>query len=102
MTPTLFPNKVAYFKFFYENQEGLRVKHKPEFPSARGVRLDNIQAFPHVDYPNETLLERARRLDILDAWTPVCVVQMCNSHSITYCGAEAIKMKSLLWKQLKS
>lgn len=58
-------NKVAYCTFWYENQNGIR--SNKDRTSVHGISIDSlVYALPHPEYPCETVLERARRLNILD------------------------------------
>jgi len=90
---TISLDKVIYCRYWYENVEGQSVKCKPSQPSVRGVTFNpNAFASYHQDYPLETLMERAIRLDILDTWTPVCLCKTVSGKSVTYQGAKATKI----------
>lgn len=85
--------KVAYTHFYYTNiEDTLHLKTKPKYPTVAGSTFDtHAYAIPWLlEYPLETNLERAFRLGILDIWTPCCVVQLTNSHSLRYTGPKAI------------
>jgi hypothetical protein len=82
-------NKVAYCLFYYRAKEYERVL-LPNKPTVRGQEIDsNEYALQHHDYPAETLLERARRLDILDKWIPVLSLMLSNGHKLEYTGDRA-------------
>lgn len=91
-------SKVSYATFFYVNQHlNLCCHTNPKQPSVNGIVVDNSYAAYHCDYPLETEIERARRLDILDVWTPVVKLQLSNNHSLTYKGKQAIALWNV-WK----
>lgn len=85
-------NKVQFASFWYQNQEGLIVHTKPRGPTVRGMAVGDEYAFPHCDYPNETMLERARRMDLLDVWTPWVKFDIAANRCVRYCGKKAISM----------
>lgn len=62
--------KVLYATFVYVNQEGDISRY--DKVSVRGIRFDRLEyAHPmYPEYPLETMYERAKRLGILDVWTP--------------------------------
>ena len=84
--------KVAYLDYYWtERTESYRRQEKPRKPTVRGKAVDKKEmAAPHLEYPGETLYERAVRLDLLDNWFPVCRLQLTNSHSLVYTGKKAI------------
>jgi len=84
--------KVQWAEYFYENQEGLGKREKPSGPTVRGMPVGKEIAHYHLDYPGETMIERARRLDILDKWKPVCVMQLQANRTLRFVGEKAIKM----------
>jgi len=67
-------NKVDYMRFYYTNQYGQSLNHAPT--GVYSVRLESVSSSRpthfHPQYPGETEFDRAKRLDILDVWTPVC------------------------------
>lgn len=88
-------NSVSYISFYYLSQFGSVRRTKPKLPSARGVGFKPDEYAPaHTKYPKETMLERATRLGCLDVWTPVCIYQFRNNHSIRFSGEAAIKRKN--------
>lgn len=95
-------NSVSHIQFFYRNQNGIQKAIKPTVPTVDGKHFSFDQyAFPYLtEYPKETKLERARRLDILDVWKPVCVYQFRNNHSITFEGALALKRRDAYNKHI--
>lgn len=89
-------NSVSYIKFFYRQQEGIERRTRLRW-SVHGENLKDKDefAFPYlVEYPLETRIERARRMEILDVWTAVCVYQFRNNHSIEFTGQQAIKKRN--------
>lgn len=87
--------KVAYAYSYYTNlEDSLHVKSKPKAPTVGGSTFDiHAYAIPWLlEYPLETNLERAFRLGLLDIWTPCCVVQLYNGHSLRYTGKKALSI----------
>jgi len=80
--------KVAYANCFYRNQHANVFRRVlPKQPSANGSLFNPDEyAATHSDYPKETMMERARRLDILDKWLFVCKLQLSNGHTLEYTG----------------
>jgi hypothetical protein len=92
-------NKVQWADYWYENQEGLRLRTKPTVLTVRGVSVLLLgKAASHPDYPSETMEERARRLGIVDRWIPVCHLIFSANRNLTYKGEQAVKV----WKQYNS
>jgi len=82
---------VSYSEFFWRNQFGETVRCKPRHPTRHGQSIPDEYAFPFlVDYPCETVLERCHRIGVIDEWTPVCIYQFRNNHSLTFTGSKAI------------
>ena len=89
-------NKIQWADYWYENQEGLRLRTKPSGVTVRGISVLLLgRAAAHPDYPGETMEERARRLGIVDRWMPICHLIINANKNLTYGGREAIK----IWKQ---
>lgn len=87
--------KVQWAQLKWKNQLGLCVRCKPSYPTVNGDIAWLKPAFPpHKDHPNETLLQRAERLKLLDMWTPVLVLELSANHRLTYSGKKALA----LWK----
>lgn len=88
-------SKAQFASMWYVNQEGSISFKKPPEQTVR-ARLVHVTepAAPHPDYPGETMIERARRLNIIDIWQPVCTFQLTANHNVTYTGKKAIVM----WK----
>ena len=55
------------------------------------VNKDEYAAY-HPDYPHETMYERAKRLDILDVWTPQARFKLSANNERLYRGEEALKI----------
>lgn len=67
----------------------------PKFNTVHGVVIDNNEyAYPHMDYPLETCLERAIRLGILDVWIPTLFIKMQGNTRLTIQGPRALS----IWK----
>ena len=76
-------NKVQYADFYWTNGVA-RVPLKPRKPTVNGVVVGNELAGELEGYHGETMLERAKRRDMLDNWVPVCKLQLTANHSLTY------------------
>lgn len=77
-------NKVLYASYAYKNQYGDVRRIKPKF-SVHGSVMD-----PDLKMSNgETAFEQATRRELIDIWTPVCVLQLQSKHSLTYTGKKA-------------
>lgn len=88
-------NKVQWASLHYKNDKGNILGGKPPRNTVHGIAFDDTAfAYPHVEYPLETCLERAKRLEILDVWTPVLVLQVQCNRTIRYTGPKAISV----WK----
>lgn len=82
--------KVSWAEKYYVNHEGVRRRIKPAQPTVHGIDVDwSEQAASHPDFPHETMLERARRLDLLDIWTPVCKLVVAANRQLYYFGEDA-------------
>jgi hypothetical protein len=86
-------SKVQHGSFWYVNQYGDTRFCEPKAWTVRGyiVSADEIALY-HPDYPGESMLKRAHRLNIIDVWTPVCCFQLTANHSIVYTGKKAVNM----------
>lgn len=86
-------NKIQWAEYWYENQFGESARTRLMSPSVHGVMLGepNAYALPHPDYPHETVIERARRLGILDKWTAVCQFIITANRTLTFRGDDATK-----------
>lgn len=85
-------NKIIFCRLRYLNNLGHRRIFKPSQPTIRGQEFDpKGMAFWHIDYPHETLLERARRLEVLDMWEEVCEIKLQSHYALTYRGTQALK-----------
>ena len=86
-------SKVQHGILYYVNQEGLVSNYLFKTPSVRGRTVSDAEmAYPHPDYPGETTLARAKRLNVLDVWTPVCKFQLTANHNIEFTGDKALTM----------
>lgn len=83
-------NKAQWVKFYYQQQDGIITNRLPAKHTIRGIVIeDDSYALPHHDYPCETALERAIRLDLLDIWEPVCIVQLVANQQLHYTEKKA-------------
>jgi hypothetical protein len=102
-------SKVQHGTFYYVNQYG-NIRSQIPLWSKRTIKgvtsgeaitvrseimYEHELAAYHPDYPGETLLERAKRLDITDKWTPVVTFQLTANHNIQFTGTKAFKMWEL-------
>ena len=69
-------------------------KTKPNAPTVNGNYVPDTSAGCHHLYPCESLLERARRLDIIDEWRSILKVRMQGSVRLTF----ESKRADSLWK----
>lgn len=84
---------VSHARFYYKSQLGLIRRTLPKLPTANGMTiLPGMPALNIHDYPFETMMERCRRLGIIDVWTPYCVLQLRNNHALTFKGEKAKEM----------
>jgi len=89
-------NKVQWADYWWQNQDGDRCRIKPDWCSVHSIPIEpNAFARPHISYPNETNLERAIRLDVLDKWHPVCTLVFGANKHLRYTGEQATKV----WRQ---
>ena len=85
--------KVQHGTLVYVNQYGHERSVKPAFPTSFNTAFDpSAYALPHHDYPRETMMERAIRLDTLDKWVPIVRFQLTANHIIAYSGAKALSL----------
>ena len=63
-----------------------------------GTIIPDGYAAYHHDYPLETALERARRLDIIDHWLPNLYIRMQGGVRLTFTGDRAIS----IWEAYKA
>lgn len=89
-------SKVQWAEYYYVNQFGEQARTKLRTPSVHGAPLENPNAYAmaHPSYPFETIIERARRLEILDVWTPCCSLIINANKSLHFKGDKATKV----WK----
>lgn len=95
--------KVAYVNFYWCTAgQSIRRFTKPKSPTVNGQQIGDEAYCPAVleketgkeIYPRETQIARAARRKLIDVWQPLCILQLCNSHSLQYTGAKALS----LWK----
>jgi hypothetical protein len=64
----------------------------PRYPTVNGSRLPQEQiALP--DGKSDSALAVATRRGLIDVWTPVCILQFRNSHSMRFTGDKAKQTK---------
>lgn len=88
-------NKCAYAWFYWRNQFNEVLRKKPLGPTVHGFPFDPTELIqlPVIDKPI-TRLEHAKRLNILDTWTPVVRFRMCCADVLEFTGPRA----QALWK----
>lgn len=93
--------KVAYANFFWRStRQGIThtVPLKPRFPTYDGLvipkDIKRIQPECEGEMLNETMLEYAKRMHLVDNWIPVVKLQLTNSHTLEYTGEKA----QSIWK----
>ena len=87
-------NKVQHSIFFYRNQYGQTFKTEPTGTTVYGQAIPiHEMAYSHPDYPGETMLERARRLDNIDVWTPVLRLKLTANECLEYTGQKAMSLR---------
>lgn len=85
-------DKVAYVKYYYRNRfNNIHTTRLPRVPSVNGS-LVNLS---DMGMDGRPMIEVARERNLLDEWTPVCVVQLSNNHSLKYEGDRGKE----IWKQ---
>jgi hypothetical protein len=85
-------NKVAYAGFYFSSHTYERFL-KPENPTVNGQDVKDELAAPLVDYPGETMLERAKRRKLIDKWVNVTVFILSNGHRLEFTGKKADSLK---------
>lgn len=72
---------VSHARYFYTNQFGEVARCKPTKPSVHGsVQHDPLR------------IALATKLGIIDRWTAHCILQLRNSHSLSFVGQKAKQM----------
>ena len=86
-------NKVAYAWLYWKNQRGDIRETKPSSATVHNTLLKPEFAWPLLhEYPKETALERARRLDLLDSWTPHLRLRLSAADTLEFTGPKAISI----------
>jgi len=85
-------NKVQHGTFYYRNQYGQKVQTKPTKPTVRRAIFDTKA--PCFMSEGLTMLQYAKKEQLLDIWEPVVQFQLTANHNIIYLGAKAKAM----WK----
>lgn len=87
--------KIQWADYFYVTQCGIARRMLPDGHTVNGLWFNEHEMAPHHPlFPGETLLARAKRLKLLDTWTPVCKLHVTANRTLTYRGEAAKKM----WK----
>jgi hypothetical protein len=92
-------DKIIAATFSWVNQHNnLSLHRKPKAPTANGSFIPSGYAAYHADFPCETMLERARRLDIIDRWKPNLYLRLQGGVRMTIQGPQALS----LWEAYKA
>lgn len=83
---------VSHARFFYKNQFGESVRTKPKVPTIHGGQRFELSAMSPYPGQPETMHMLAKRRGLLDRWTPVCILQLRNNHSLSFVGNKAKQM----------
>lgn len=98
MNLTIDLSKVIYCRLLYSNQCGLTRLSKPTF-TINGVSYEENELASYIEgYEQETCIERARRLGLLDVWTPLVIVKMQSRYTLTFSGTMALR----IWRAWQS
>ena len=84
--------KCQWASLIWVSSEGYTRDTKPTEPTAHGCDIPDVPARPHPDYPHETMVERAKRLDIIDVWTPRLTFQLSANHQLIYTRDKALSL----------
>lgn len=99
MTTIISIDKIIAAKLTYINQHNnFSLHRKPSVPTVHGTIIPDGYAAYHADYPFETALERASRLDIIDHWLPNLYIRMQGGVRLTFTGDRAIS----IWEAYKA
>jgi hypothetical protein len=91
---------VQYARLVYHNQYGQSRQEACNLPSVRNESVLTSQyAQFHPDYPGETEYERAKRLNLLDIWTPHLYLKLTANSMLIYTGETALKIWGK-WKNI--
>lgn len=88
-------HKIIWAKQYWRNQEGSRTVGQPSSPTIYGeyiVEPDEYARPYDIAFPGETRLERARRLDLIDRWIPICEMRTYCRELIRWEGQQALDM----------
>ncbi len=85
-------SSVSYMKFFYENKKGDIRRTLPKVPTFNGEPVPNEYAAKPNGVPEPAISYLTRR-GLIDIWSPVCIYQFRNNHSMRFTGEEAKKMR---------
>lgn len=88
-------SKCQWARFYYRNQFGQTRNTLPYSAifTVSGIEHHNDEkAFWHPDFKDEKLLVRAKRLGILDIWTPELYLKLTANAGLIYTGDKAVSM----------
>ena len=86
-------SSVQFVEQWYENQTGIRRSSVPTEPSVHGTTIPADEpALYHSLYVSESLLERAKRLNLLDVWSLIVTFNINSNRTIVFRNSEAKQM----------
>lgn len=88
-------SKCQYARFYYRNQHGdtRNILPAPQYMSVRGCDIEKTaSSFPHPDYPYESMYDRAKRLGLLEHWTPEVFFKVTANAGVIFTGDKAMSM----------
>lgn len=87
--------KVQHGTLWWVNQHGEHLSYCPGYTTWHCKEISDVEkALFHPDYPDESMLKRAKRLGYTDVWKLVVYFQLTANHRITYTDDKASDM----WK----
>ena len=91
--------KVQWASLHYANQHGQTSQTNPKTPTVFGEPCSSDQlALHHPLFPGESILERAKRRNMVDTWYPVCRVKLSAGRCLIYTGRRGLS----IWEAWKA
>lgn len=89
-------SKVAFIHLFWQTENGTHQRpSKPKTLTVHGDAIHSDELAPYIPgYELETILERARRLDIVDKWIPWIRINFTANRTLQFSGDKAVS----IWK----
>lgn len=91
---TIALNKVAWMTYYWRTTCGNYTKEsKPGYDTVFGCHFYEREVAPYIaGYEQETMGERARRLDLLDTWQPCLTVAFSATKHLRFTGDKATSL----------